>query len=144
MMQLRRYRSSDLDQLISLFLLNTPAFFCPEEQEGLRHYLQQEVEDYFVIEEDGKLLASGGCNVIESTGRLSWYLVHPDSQGKGLGRQLALHGMQVLRDNPAVQHIEVRTSQLVYPFYEKLGFVLRFTEDNYWGQGMHLYHMDLK
>ncbi len=40
--------------------------------------------------------------------------------------------------------VSVKNVEQSIAFYEKLGFVLRFTEDNYWGPGMHLYHMDLK
>lgn len=140
---LRRYHNADLDSLIRLFLLNTPAYFCPEEQQDLEQYLQTEIEDYFVIVAEGAVVASGGCNIKGGIGYLSWYIIHPDFQGKGLGRQLAKHSLQILKDNPGVTDIEVRTSQLVYPFYEKLGFKLLFTKDDHWGEGMHLYHMKL-
>jgi ribosomal-protein-alanine N-acetyltransferase len=143
MLLLRRYQHSDLPQLIELFLLNTPTYFHEKEQQDLEEYLQTEVEEYFVMEDEGKVVAGGGCNAEEGTGWLSWYLVHPDRQGQGLGKRLAKHSLDVLQANPFVTGIEVRTSQLVFPFYEKLGFKLISTEDDHWGPGFHLYHMRL-
>lgn len=144
MPQLRPYHSDDFEQLIQLFLLNTPQYFCPPEQQDLEEYLRTEIEHYSVIEEDGVIVASGGCNLIEDgIGCLSWYIVHPAYQGKGFGKQLAEHNLDILKSLPEVSRITVRTSQLVFPFYEKSGFKLISTTDNYWGEGMHLYEMEL-
>jgi ribosomal-protein-alanine N-acetyltransferase len=141
---LRLYHQEDYSQIIDLFLLNTPQFFCPPEQRDLEEYLKTEVEHYSVIEEGGNILACGGCNIEAPIGWLSWYIVHPEHHGRGLGKQIAEHNLQILKNHPDVAAIKVRTSQLVYPFYEKLGFVLISTTDNYWGEGMHLYEMDLR
>ncbi len=141
---LRAYRTEDFEQLVDLFLLNTPQYFCPEEQSDLEEYLRTEIEYYFVMEEDGQILACGGCNVEDGIGWLSWYIVHPFHHGKGLGATIVKHCLEILMRNEEVNEIEVRTSQLVYPFYEKFGFVLYNTEDDYWGKGMHLYQMKLK
>lgn len=140
---LRPYHPNDYSQIINLFLLNTPQFFCPPEQADLERYLDKEIEYFFVIEKDGKIVATGGSNIKEDVGYLSWYIVHPEYHGMGLGKQLAEHNLEILKNHPDVAEIKVRTSQLVYPFYEKLGFVLINTTDNYWGVGMHLYEMDL-
>ncbi len=141
---IRSYTTTDRDAIIELFLLNTPAFFCEEEQQDLERFLDSEIENFFVVEEDGAVVACGWSNIKENTGFLSWYIVHPDHQGKGLGKILALHNLTILQANPDLDNIEVRTSQLVYPFYEKLGFKLIGTQDHYWGQNMHLYHMRLQ
>lgn len=144
MQVLRPYQKSDFEQIINLFLLNTPEYFCPPEQEDLERFLKNEIENFYVIDEDGKVLATGGSNIKGDVGYLSWYIVHPEYQGKGLGSQLAHKNLDILRANPDLNGIKVRTSQLVYSFYEKLGFVLISTTDNYWGEGMHLYEMDLR
>ncbi|RYD55563.1 MAG: GNAT family N-acetyltransferase [Sphingobacteriales bacterium] len=140
---LRRYTTSDFEQLIQLFLLNTPAYFHEQEQQDLEEYLHTEIEDYFVIEQEGPIVACGECNVEDNTGWLSWYIVHPAYHGKGLGRLLANHSIDVLKANVRVKAIVVRTSQFVYPFYEKLGFKLTRTQDDYWAPGYHLFHMEL-
>ena len=140
---LRPYTVTDFPQIINLVLLNTPQFFCPPEQDDLERFLNTEIENYFVIEENGVVLASGGSNIKDNTGFLSWYMVHPAYHNRSLGRQLVGHNMEILKNTPGLSGIEVRTSQLVYPFYERSGFVVTYTEDNFWGEGMHLYHMKL-
>lgn len=141
---LRPYHKDDYQQIFNLFLLNTPQYFCPPEQQDLERYLNHEIENFFVIEDAGQVLATGGSNIKGDVGYLSWYIVHPEHQGKGLGKQLAQHNLGILKSKLNLKGIKVRTSQLVYPFYEKLGFVIISTTDNYWGEGMHLYEMDLR
>jgi ribosomal protein S18 acetylase RimI-like enzyme len=144
MYTLRPYHKDDYSQVINLFLLNTPQYFCPPEQEDLERYLNNEIENFFVIEDNGTVVATGGSNIKGDVGYLSWYIVHPEHHGKGLGKQLAEQNLDILKSNPELNGIKVRTSQLVYPFYQKLGFVLISTTDNYWGERMHLYEMDLR
>jgi hypothetical protein len=38
----------------------------------------------------------------------------------------------------------VRTTQLVYPFYQKAGFTLDKVEQDYWANGFDLYQMMLQ
>jgi hypothetical protein len=37
----------------------------------------------------------------------------------------------------------VRTTQLVYPFYQKLGFEIRKSEPDFWAPGFDLVEMEL-
>lgn len=141
---IRNYTASDKSQLIELFLLNTPAFFCPQEQQDLEAFLdEEEATEYYVVEESGKILACGGYAIKNNEGWLCWYMVHPNHHGKGLGRQVVQRSLDTMRSVPGINKMIVRTSQLVYPFYEKFGFKLLSTTDNYWGKGMHLYHMEM-
>ncbi|MBS1772432.1 MAG: GNAT family N-acetyltransferase [Bacteroidetes bacterium] len=144
MYTLRPYHKGDYQQVIKLFLLNTPEYFCPPEQEDLERYLSVEIENFFVIEDEDEVVATGGSNIKGDIGYLSWYIVHPGYHGKGYGKLLAQKNLDILKSNPKLNGIKVRTSQLVYPFYEKMGFVLISTTDNYWGEGMHLYEMQLQ
>lgn len=143
-MLLRPYAAADYDQVMQLFLLNTPRFFHPREQEDLEHFLTLDMltDPYFVLEEDGAILASGGYYFEDNKAGLSWFIVHPDHHGKGLGSILVNHHLDILK-NSGVEKIIVDTSQLVYPFYEKFGFILLSTKDDHWGPGMHLYSMEL-
>jgi [ribosomal protein S18]-alanine N-acetyltransferase len=142
MFTIREYQPSDKPCLIELFLLNTPAYFHPDEQADLDEYLETEIEHYFVFEDNGLIIASGGSNIEDGIGCLSWYVVHPAYHAKGAGSRLVSHNLQILTADPRVTRLVVRTSQLVYKFYTKFGYELKYTKANYWGEGFDLYHME--
>ncbi|MBF8965309.1 GNAT family N-acetyltransferase [Pontibacter sp. FD36] len=142
---IRPYTPADQEALLQLLRLNTPAYFAPEEEADLVLYLQERREDYFVVEQEGQVVGAGGINYFDgyTWGRLSWDLIHPAFQGKGIGRQLTLFRIAKLKDMPGMQWLQVRTSQLVYPFYQKLGFELEQVEQDFWAQGIDLYQMKM-
>lgn len=141
---IREYRIQDREKIIDLFKLNTPKYFSPEEEDDLRKYLENEIEHYYVIEVDGKVVGSGGINIAEdsATGKLSWDLIHPHYQGRGLGTILLKYRIERLEGFKNVQKITVRTSQLVYKFYEKADFKLIDKIEDYWAKGFDLYRME--
>jgi len=142
---IRSYNPSDKHQLIALLKLNIPQYFAETEEADFIEYLDQYLEDYFVVEEAGAIVGAGGINYFasEKLARISWDVVHPDLQGKGIGTQLTQHRINLLKSNPAIELIVVRTSQVVYRFYEKMGFVLQKTEKDYWAKGFDLYEMHM-
>ncbi|MBB1139750.1 GNAT family N-acetyltransferase [Myroides sp. WP-1] len=142
-MKIRPYIESDKKALLQLIEWNVPLYFAPEEIEEYQRYLEEEIDQYFVVEEDGQLLGAGGINVLvkEKEGRISWDVVAPASQGKGIGRALLLYRLSILGKIPAIDHIRVRTSQVVYPFYEKYGFVVKQIQKDFWAEGLDLYDM---
>jgi N-acetylglutamate synthase-like GNAT family acetyltransferase len=79
--------------------LNTPAYFAPSEENDFIDYLENEVEDYFVLEENGKIVGCGGINYWEhgTVARISWDIVHPDQQGKGIGKKLTLFRIEEIK-----------------------------------------------
>lgn len=143
-MLLRPYAPTDYDRIMQLFLLNTPTYFHPREQADLEYFLtlEMETDPYYVLEHEGEVLASGGYYFENNKAGLSWFIVHPAHHGRGLGSQLVNHHLAILKKSN-VEKIIVDTSQLVYPFYERFGFVLISTKDDHWGPGMHLYSMEL-
>lgn len=143
---IRDYTPDDLQEVMHILDLNTPAYFAPEEAADLEHYLSQEREQYFVaLSDTGAVIGAGGINYDRDQGlaKISWDLVHPEWQGKGIGTQLLQHRINILlRDwNGA---IIVRTSQMAYPFYEKNGFILEEIARDYWAPGFDLYRMMYK
>lgn len=87
---IRPYVPADREAIIRLLRLNTPTYFAPEEEPDLLFYLDAEAEHYFVVEINGALAGSGGFNFADNgkNGRISWDIVHPDHQGKGIGSLL--------------------------------------------------------
>jgi [ribosomal protein S18]-alanine N-acetyltransferase len=140
---LRPYNPNDKPQVLALLALNTPTYFAESEAADLDHYLDREIELYFVIEIDAQIRACGGINYDKTSqkGILSWDIVHPDFQGKSLGSQLVRHRVDLLRNDSEIRHIQVRTSQHVYLFYAKMGFRVQQVIPNYWADGFDLYDM---
>ncbi len=134
------------EALLSLLRLNTPLYFHPSEEKDFIHYLNHETESYYVVALNGVIVGCGGINYFseEQNARLSWDIVHPAYQGKGIGRKLTAHRINKIANTPGIETIVVRTTQLVYPFYEKLGFVLERSEKDYWAPGLDLYQLKYK
>jgi ribosomal-protein-alanine N-acetyltransferase len=142
---IREYTSQDKESILNLLQLNTPEFFSPEEEKDLLYYLENEIELYFVIEVDHKIVGSGGINFSEDQrhAKISWDLLHPDFQRKSIGTKLLKHRLDLLKKMDNVKRITVRTSQLAYPFYEKSGFKIAEVVKDYWAIGFDLYRMEL-
>ena len=143
---IRNYSIEDKSKIIDLLIQNTPEYFDPAEQQDLLHYLDTKVEDYFVYEEQSKILGAGGINYIlgDHLARISWDLVTPEMQGKGIGKALMHHRIKHINRKPNIQMISVRTSQLAYKFYEKFGFKLVCVEKDYWAKNFDLYQLEMK
>ena len=147
MTTIRKYTAGDRDQVLEILRLNIPEFFAPSEEQDFVEYLENHARHYFIVEEAGRLAGAGGVNFGFDEGkkaRIAWDFLHPDFRGRGLGRPLTLHRIEYIRQDPAVRTIEVRTSQLAYRFYEKLGFKLEKVEKDFWAEGFHLYQMSLQ
>lgn len=140
---IRPYTPADKETVLELIRLNTPTFFAPEEEEELVYYLDNEIEQYFILELDNQIVGSGGFNYSKNpkVAYLSWDIIHPDFQGKTLGSQLLEYRMEQLKKDKKIQIITVRTSQFVYPFYKKHNFRLEEVVEDYWAEGYDLYGM---
>ena len=91
-------------------------------------------------------MGSGGINFSEDGKKavLSWDIIHPKYQGKGVGRQLTQYRLDVIKTIDGIENTSVRTSQLVYKFYEKFGFELKETVKDFWAEGIDMYRMEMK
>lgn len=142
---IRPYTQDDKEAVLALIKLNIPKYFAEEEEQDLVAYLENEIESYFVIEDQGEIVGAGGVNWLNDhkEARISWDMFHPNHQGKGLGSQLTQYRIQQIKTVSAVEKIVVRTTQLVFPFYEKQGFKLKNIVKDYWAKGFDLYHMEI-
>lgn len=143
---IRKYSNKDKLTVIDLLQQNTPYYFDPVEKSDLENYLDNEVEDYFVYEENAKIIGAGGINYFpqDKLARISWDILAPEAQGMEIGKKLMHFRINHLNKNPNVDLIVVRTTQLVYGFYEKMGFHLVKIEKDFWAKGFHLYLMQMK
>ena len=129
---------------MNLIGLNTPRFFAKEEADDLSRYLDKEIELYYVLSVDNKIVGCGGINFAENktVGKISWDIIHPDFQGRSLGTLLLKHRLEVLQSIESIRKITVRTSQVAYKFYEKQGFILHEIKKDYWAEGFDMYYME--
>lgn len=141
---IKRFRTKDKAEIIKLIQLNTPEYFDASEEKDLSNYLDNEIEDYFVFEENAQIIGCGGINYDENNAVISWDIIHPEHQGKGIGKQLLQHRINFIKSNTNHKMIIVRTSQLTDKFYEKLAFKLEFIKKDYWAKGYDLYQMKLE
>jgi ribosomal protein S18 acetylase RimI-like enzyme len=142
---IRPYEKSDKSDVINLFRLNTPNYFSTEEEVDLIYFLENEREQYYVVSINNEIVGCGGYNFSEdkSIGIICWDIIHPKFQGKSIGRSLLNYRITQIKNVKSIHKITVRTSQLVYRFYEKHGFVLLEIIHDYWSKGYHLYRMEL-
>ena len=143
-MIIRKYTNSDRQNILKLLRLNTPEYFSPNEESDLIYYFDNHAHNYYVIEMDENIVGCGGYNLTEDgkTAKISWDIFHPDYQGKGLGSTLTKFRIRKIQEIENVDTISVRTSQLVYKFYEKFGFETREITKDYWDAGFDLYRME--
>ena len=94
---------------MELIRRNTPEYFAAEEEIDLSDYLDREIESYYVLVTNDRIVGCGGINFADdkTVGKISWDIIHPDYQGKSLGK-----------------------------FYQKQGFVLKTTHKDYWAKGI--------
>ena len=142
---IRPYQIGDKSTLLKLLEMNTPDYFAPSEKEDYIEYLDEKLDQYFVVEEEGEIIGCGGLNFMKDgrTARISWDMIHPEHQGKGIGKKLTQHRIQEAQKKMGLETIVVRTSQLAYLFYEKNGFTLDKIEKDFWAKGFDLYQMSM-
>ena len=140
---IREYKLSDKESIVDLFRLNTPKYFALEEEKELDNYLTNELEYYCVATINNRVIGCGGINFEDNKtiGYISWDIIHPDFQGKGIGKTILKHRIEKLQSTQTIKQILVRTSQHTFKFYEKNGFAILEIIENYWAKGFHLYKM---
>ena len=143
-LQIRDYHPNDRDFVIAIMELNVPQYFAVSEVADLSDYLEYHIEKYFVVLIDGKIIGAGGINFENNGAVISWDFIDPAFHGKGIGRKLLQHRIQLIKSMEDIATITVRTSQLTYKFYEKSGFVLKNMIKDYWAKGFDLYGMEYK
>lgn len=143
-MIIRKFTEIDKERVLNLLRLNTPGYFAVEEETDLIYYFEYHATNYYVVEKDGKVVGAGGFNLSDEgdVAKISWDIIHPDYQGKGVGRALTRFRIDRIREIPGVKTISVRTTQLTYPFYEKFGLEIREIVKDYWADSFDLYRLD--
>ncbi len=143
---IRKYSDKDKIKVLDLLRTNTPKYFAPEEEKDLIYYLDNEIEEYYVLVFNNEIIGCGGINYKENhtIGYISWDFFHPNYQRQGYGSMILNYRINKLKGDNNIKQIIVRTTQLVYRFYEKNGFRLIEQAKDYWAKGYDLYKMEYK
>lgn len=146
--QIIPYKSEYKNELLAILDDLIPTYFAPNEKADYIHYLQHETEWYYVVfsEATNQIVGAGGINFIENKtiARLSWDLIKPNMQGKGIGTFLGNFRINKIRSLSSAAKITVRTSQKTHLFYATLGFELIEVKKDFWAKGFDLYYMELR
>lgn len=142
---IRKYQTKDAASVLNLLTENTPEYFDTSEEKDFENYLKNEVEDYFVYEQNEKIIGAAGINYFpeEKIARLSWDIIAPSCHGKGIGKLLVEYRINLLINNPNIDSIVVRTSQMANQFYKKMGFEIEMIEKDFWAKNFDLYQMKM-
>lgn len=144
---IRPYTVKDQPRLIEILRLNTPKYFDKSEEKDLIEYLNNDSKNYFVVEKFGLIIGAGGFNLgfdEGKTARISWDFIDPNYQGQSIGSELTNYRIEQIKNDPKIELIVVRTTQLTHKFYEKMGFSLTEIVPDYWAVGFDLYHMEIR
>lgn len=118
----REYEDSDFEQLIGIHRASS----APTEQLSDEAYqdLIHTVDRTAVFELDGKLLGYTHTQIVDDTGLFQGLAVHPDAQGKGVGKALVHEALTYMKSRGA-KRIELLALEEAIParrLYEKVGF----------------------
>jgi len=142
---IRTAQKQDFKFLSKIFLLNVPKYFDKKELDDFKKYFNSKnLESYFIIESQGKVIGGGGYayeNI--KTARICWLFIDPNYHGLGLGKKLVNHCVKILKIDRKLSVIEVETSNLTYKFYEKLNFKIEYIKKDYWPNNDDLYFMKI-
>ena len=145
MLIIRNADHKDLNFLIKIFILNIPKYFDKTELDDFKKYFNSNnIETYFIIESEGKILgAAGYAYENKQRANICWVFVVPDNHGNGLGTKLVNHCIDILKRDNQLNIIQLETSNLTYKFYEKLNFKIQYIKKEYWPNNDDLYFMNM-
>lgn len=141
---MREYKPDDLESVVQVFRTNIPKYFGLGEEVGLRDFLRDLSEDYYVVEVEGEIVGAGGIALNDdNTVSLCWGMVRSDKLGTGLGKKLTEFRIEKSRGKFGDLPLVISTSQHTQGFYEKFGFrLIEHTPDGF-GFGIDICKMQL-
>lgn len=105
--------------------------------EDMLHYelLENQFAEYYVLDVDGIIGYIGMWCVFEN-GQITNFYIHPSKQGKGYGRQLLTHALNIFKEKVSVVTLEVRKSnERAQEMYKRYGFTVGGIRKNYYKNG---------
>jgi ribosomal protein S18 acetylase RimI-like enzyme len=141
---IRKIRRYELPDIRKLFLLNSPSYFDPSQQENLSGFLEKHFQNYLIIELDNEIIGGGGYTVsYTKTAFISWLMIAPAFKNQGFASLILKQIINEIRKNKSIRTVEALTSQYSYKFFLKHGFTGIDTRKDFWGEGLDLHKMQI-
>lgn len=124
---IREYEDSDFAKCCQIYDLNAPGKFPKDSDDVFRKELLANDTLRFVVMLDNDLIGTGGISIAEYTDSLqsailSFGLIHPEYQSKGIGTALLAYRCSILpRKNWSVSMTSAGNGTEL--FFKKLGFI---------------------
>jgi N-acetylglutamate synthase-like GNAT family acetyltransferase len=122
-MDVRPYWPADREACLAIFdSVGSPIGF--QERASFERFLERPEGPYFVMEQDGAVMACGGFEIAPEAGlaTLVWGMVRRDVQKQGLGRFLLMYRLREIGKLGGVQQVRVEVLREVAGFFEGQGF----------------------
>lgn len=142
--QIRPYAAADRAACLAIFRSNLPRYFDPTELPEFEDFLERPSGDYVVLEQDGLVVACGGCYLREGVGRLSWGMVSQQHHRASLGTALLVWRINHLFQHTETPEITIDTSQHTAGFFARHGFRTTLQVADGFGPGIDRVAMSLR
>ncbi|MEO9599355.1 GNAT family N-acetyltransferase [Parasphingorhabdus sp.] len=137
MTHVRPYALSDKQACLAIFDSNVPDFFDSTERPDFAGFLDGPDGEYFIVEQEGAVIGCGGfAKEDRGQARFTWGMVSNRHHGEGLGRLLAEYRLRAMDDAGDYAEVELFTTPIVAPFFEKLGFAIAQVDKDGFAPGM--------
>ncbi|MDQ8205759.1 GNAT family N-acetyltransferase [Pelagicoccus sp. SDUM812003] len=146
--RIREYLPTDYDVCSEIYSKNESGRFPPNYLSKFQDYLKNEEAIVLVIEEDSKVVGTGGICLLEYTDEitmaaLSFGLIDPDYQRKGLGTMLLCARICFLKPQKNWDLIMTSAGNGTESFYKRIGFQFVVTTNDEFGTELESYHVKL-
>ncbi|MEU1426502.1 GNAT family N-acetyltransferase [Nocardia sp. NPDC005746] len=122
--EIRKYQPTDKQACLKIMASNTPEFFARHEVSEFEEYLDNLSDPYFVVEDQGAIVACGGWRLRpDGTAALCWGMVRRADHHGGIGTLLTRERLRLIREQGRASRVVLVTSQHSQPFFERFGFV---------------------
>jgi Acetyltransferase (GNAT) domain len=141
---LRPYRPADRHAVLAVFRSNVPRSFTEAEEPDFLRFVDDFRGPYFVLEEEGRVVACGGIGVQGERVDLCWGMVEEQRHRQGLGLALTAFRLCLACEVPGAREVHLNTSNEMVGFYTRLGFTLDRTVKDAIRPGLDLLFLHLE
>lgn len=139
----RPYSRTDRKTCLAIFDANCPSYFAPNERADYIGFLDAMPEGYEVCEVAGHVVAGFGLIPDDANDdRLVWIMLHPASQGSGIGSAIIRRVISHCRESGSGL-IRIAASHKSAPFFARFGAQATAHAKDGWGPGMDRVDMEL-